>query len=55
MSQQYKVLVVDEVHACDAYMQGVLETLLEFHAQAGGSAILLSAVTGRVRISLTPC
>ena len=38
-----KVLVVDEVHACDAYMQGVLETLLEFHAQAGGSAILLSA------------
>jgi CRISPR-associated endonuclease/helicase Cas3 len=38
-----KVLVVDEVHACDAYMQGVLETLLEFHAHAGGSAILLSA------------
>lgn len=38
-----KVLIVDEVHACDAYMQGVLETLLEFHARAGGSAILLSA------------
>lgn len=38
-----KVLVVDEVHACDAYMQGVLESLLEFHAHAGGSAILLSA------------
>lgn len=38
-----KVLVVDEVHACDAYMQGVLETLLEFHARSGGSAILLSA------------
>ena len=38
-----KVLVVDEVHACDAYMQGVLETLLEFHARAGGSAVLLSA------------
>lgn len=38
-----KVLVVDEVHACDAYMQGVLETLLKFHARAGGSAILLSA------------
>lgn len=38
-----KVLVVDEVHACDAYMQGVLETLLEFHARAGGSVILLSA------------
>lgn len=38
-----KVLIVDEVHACDAYMQGVLETLLEFHARVGGSAILLSA------------
>ena len=38
-----KVLIVDEVHACDAYMQGVLETVLEFHARAGGSAILLSA------------
>jgi CRISPR-associated endonuclease/helicase Cas3 len=39
----HKVLVVDEVHACDTYMQGVLEVLLEFHARAGGSAILLSA------------
>ena len=38
-----KVLVVDEVHACDAYMLGVLKTLLEFHGRAGGSAILLSA------------
>lgn len=38
-----KVLIVDEVHACDSYMQGVLETLLEFHASVGGSAILLSA------------
>ncbi len=38
-----KVLVVDEVHACDAYMQGILENLLVFHAAAGGSAILLSA------------
>lgn len=38
-----KVLVVDEVHACDAYMQAVLECLLRFHAAAGGSAILLSA------------
>jgi len=38
-----KVLVVDEVHACDAYMQGILENLLAFHAAAGGSAILLSA------------
>ncbi|MBE0439163.1 MAG: CRISPR-associated helicase Cas3' [Gammaproteobacteria bacterium] len=38
-----KVLIVDEVHACDAYMQGILEVLLEFHARAGGSVILLSA------------
>ena len=38
-----KVLVIDEVHACDVYMQGVLEVLLTFHARAGGSAILLSA------------
>lgn len=38
-----KVLVVDEVHACDAYMQRVLEVLLEFHARADGSVILLSA------------
>jgi CRISPR-associated endonuclease/helicase Cas3 len=38
-----KVLVVDEVHACDAYMQRTLEILLRFHARAGGSAILLSA------------
>jgi CRISPR-associated endonuclease/helicase Cas3 len=38
-----KVLIVDEVHACDDYMQGVLEVSLEFHARTGGSAILLSA------------
>jgi CRISPR-associated endonuclease/helicase Cas3 len=38
-----KVLIVDEVHACDAYMQGVLERLLQGHASVGGSAILLSA------------
>lgn len=38
-----KVLVIDEVHACDAYMQEILEVLLEFHAFIGGSVILLSA------------
>lgn len=37
------VLVVDEVHACDAYMLEVLCALLEMHALMGGSAILLSA------------
>ena len=38
-----KVLVVDEVHANDAYMHSLLKTLLEFHAAGSGSAILLSA------------
>jgi CRISPR-associated endonuclease/helicase Cas3 len=38
-----KILVVDEVHACDAYVLKLLENLLKFHAAFGGSAILLSA------------
>jgi len=38
-----KVLIVDEVHACDAYMGELLSRLLHFHAALGGSAILLSA------------
>ena len=38
-----KVLVVDEVHAFDAYMHTLLKNLLAFHAALGGSAILLSA------------
>ena len=38
-----KVLIVDEVHAYDAYMNRLLQVLLEFHAALGGSAILLSA------------
>lgn len=38
-----KVLLVDEVHACDEYQRRLLEALLRFHAEAGGSAILLSA------------
>lgn len=38
-----KVLVVDEVHACDDYMARLLETVLEAHARQGGSAILLTA------------
>ncbi|HXK56486.1 MAG TPA: CRISPR-associated helicase Cas3', partial [Gammaproteobacteria bacterium] len=39
----HKVLVVDEVHACDAYMRPLLCNLLRAHAIAGGSSILLSA------------
>ncbi len=38
-----KVLLVDEVHAYDSYMQKLLDALLEMHARQGGSVILLSA------------
>lgn len=38
-----KVLILDEVHAYDAYMNALIQKLLEFHAGLGGSAILLSA------------
>jgi len=38
-----KVLLVDEVHACDDYMHTLLCGLLYAHSAAGGSAILLSA------------
>lgn len=38
-----KVLLVDEVHAYDSYMQRLLDALLEMHARQGGSVILLSA------------
>ena len=38
-----RVLILDEVHAYDAYMQREIERLLQFQAGLGGSAILLSA------------
>ncbi len=38
-----KILIIDEVHACDAYMGELLKILLYFHAAMGGSTILLSA------------
>jgi len=37
------VLIVDEVHAYDAYMHGLLGEILRRQKAAGGSAILLSA------------
>jgi CRISPR-associated endonuclease/helicase Cas3 len=40
---QRKILIIDEVHAYDPYMEHLLEVLLEAHARGGGSAILLSA------------
>ncbi|WP_256940737.1 CRISPR-associated helicase Cas3' [Acetobacter indonesiensis] len=49
-----KVLLVDECHAYDSYMQEEMAALLRFHAAMGGSAILLSAtLTGAVRQKLT--
>lgn len=38
-----KILIVDEVHAYDHYMQTLLGRLLSHHARQGGSAILLTA------------
>jgi len=40
------LLVVDEVHASDAYTGALLERLLANHAGAGGQALLLSATLG---------
>ncbi|MBI5100353.1 MAG: CRISPR-associated helicase/endonuclease Cas3 [Nitrospirae bacterium] len=37
------VLIVDEVHAYDSYMYGLLEEVLKQQKSAGGSAVLLSA------------
>lgn len=40
------LLVVDEVHASDAYMNVLMERLLRAHLHAGGHALLLSATLG---------
>jgi len=37
------ILIIDEVHAYDPYMNRLLQTLLTFHSSFGGSTILLSA------------
>ena len=37
------ILIVDEVHAYDAYMYGLLEAVLKAQHEVGGSSILLSA------------
>ena len=34
------VLIVDEIHAYDAYMYGLLEAVLRAQHEAGGSSIL---------------
>ncbi|KQM13732.1 hypothetical protein ASE73_11510 [Sphingomonas sp. Leaf24] len=47
------LLVVDEVHASDAYMAGLLDRLLTHHVAVGGHALLLSATLGaRARAQL---
>ncbi|HET8789607.1 MAG TPA: CRISPR-associated helicase Cas3', partial [Modicisalibacter sp.] len=49
-----KVLIIDEVHAYDMYMQELLQGLLSYHARQGGSAILLTAtLPKRMRQSLS--
>ncbi len=40
------LLVVDEVHASDAYMTEVLRTVLHGHLDLGGHALLMSATLG---------
>ena len=40
------LLIVDEVHASDAYMRAILATTLRMHLDAGGYAVLLSATLG---------
>lgn len=38
-----KILLADEIHAYDAYMSRILESLIEHQARSGNSTILLSA------------
>ncbi len=40
------LLVIDEVHASDPYMEVLLRHVLAWHVQAGGHALLLSATLG---------
>lgn len=40
------LLVVDEVHASDAYMGAIVERLLQSHRALGGHSVLLSATLG---------
>lgn len=42
------LLVIDEVHASDAYMTRLTEHLLDAHVTCGGQALLLSATLGAV-------
>lgn len=46
-----QLLVVDEVHASDAYMTRTLESVLDQHLAAGGHALLMSATLGTAAMS----
>jgi CRISPR-associated endonuclease/helicase Cas3 len=46
MALARNLLVVDEVHASDAFMGRLLQTLLANHTAVGGHALLLSATLG---------
>ena len=45
----HKTVIIDEVHAYDAYMTALLERLLEWLAALGSSVVLLSATLPRAR------
>jgi len=45
----HKTIIIDEVHAYDAYMSKLLECLLEWLAALGSPVILLSATLPKVR------
>ena len=45
----HKTVIIDEVHAYDAYMSTLLERLLEWLAALGSSVVLLSATLPRAR------
>ena len=48
------LLVIDEVHASDAYMTEILKRLLDAHLATGGYAMLMSATLGaRARVGWT--
>lgn len=42
-----RVLIIDEAHSYDPYVNKEMERLIEFHAALGGSAIVLSATLAR--------
>jgi CRISPR-associated endonuclease/helicase Cas3 len=43
-----RVLIVDEAHSYDPYMEAELQALLRFHAAFGGSAIVMTATLPKV-------